>query len=45
MTMSYPYLRRDLVERFHESCPMRGVISEFKIRSSDWIATVDPSAA
>jgi hypothetical protein len=32
-------------ERFHESYHMRGVISEFKIRSSDWIATLDPAAA
>jgi hypothetical protein len=30
-----------LDERFHESCHMR----EFKIRSSDWIATLNPAAA
>jgi hypothetical protein len=34
-----------LDERFHESCHMRGVISEFKIRGGDWMGTVDPSAA
>jgi hypothetical protein len=33
----------NLIQRFHESCHMRGVISEFKIRSGDWMGTVDPA--